>query len=478
MNGWKKEFLGPAGLIVFIGLFTATEAQAVAAFTRQTGMSCNSCHTLHGAPTPNFSFTGKKFNAMGYRLPGRPHHVQERAQEQNTPEHLGEFLTMLPTTFSGRMQWTPYNQVKSPTADSYGEVTTNPTSRLAFFPFVGPIGEHFGVWTEYYIVPFTSADGEWGIADSSYEEFDFRYIIDPSNMDYTIGLAMNNQSVYEIFGFGPYPGLPSYITRAGVGGYSHPNKAAVFAYGWMHDRWVWALGADTGDTNMGWDKSNTVGFFGYAIKNRNDNELWVNIAARKGNDAMPIVSASGAQASSRSWQYRDGVGGVGATRGLPCPALPGRRPPGSCSYIAEELDDLTSVDVEVRWGGQNVSSFFSQGAAGPWSFETVVRLGFNSEDYFDGAKTKRNTWGVQTVIGYKHTYFIKPSIQNSSTYEFTDRSGTTYDIDTKMSWNVTLAYKPVENFLIYLAFSNNQANSLTGDAQTGRAILMTADLSF
>lgn len=481
MNLWKKGLLGPAGIIVFIGLFTATEANAVAAFTRQTGMSCNSCHTLHGAPTPNFTFTGKKFNAMGYRLPGRPHHTQERTIEQNAAADLGEFINMLPTTFSGRMQWSPYQRTKGATASDWGEATTNPTSRLAFFPFVGPIGEHFGFWTEFYIVPFTSEDNEWGIADTSYEEVDVRYIFNPHNMDYTIGLALSNQSIYELFGFGPYPGLPSYLSRGGIGGYSHPNKAQAYTYGWMYDRWVWALGADTGDTNMGWNKANALGFFGWAVRNRNDDELWINIAARKGNDVLPLVSASGAQASSRSWQYRDGVGGVSNTRrapGDPCPGVAGRRPPGSCSYLAEEVDDATSVDVEVRWGGQNVSTFFGQGPAGPWSFETVFRVGFNSEDYIDGAKTKRNTWGAQTVIGYNHTYFIKPSIQDSFTYEFTDMAGTKYDIDTKLSWNLTLAYKPVENFLIYLAYSNNQSNTLTGDANTGRVINMTADLSF
>jgi hypothetical protein len=481
MRFLTKGLLGPAG-ILFIALFAANEAYAVAAFTRQTGMSCNSCHTLHGAPTPNFTFTGKKFNAMGYRLPGRPHHTQERTKEQGTPDDLGEFLTMLPTTFSGRMQYSPYQKSKGPTATDWGEATSNPTSRLAFFPFLGPIGNHFGVWTEFYIVPFTSEDNEWGIADTSYEEFDFRYIINPENMDYTIGLAFNNQSIYELFGFGPYPGLPSYLNRGVIGGYTHPNKGTLSAYGWMYDRWIWALGVNTGDTNMGWDENNFLGFFGYALRNRNDNELWINIAARTGSDVMPLVTANGAQASSRSFQYRDAIGGISNTRrppGDPCPGVAGRRPAGSCAYLAEEIDDATSVDIEVRWGGQNVGSFFgSQGTTGPWSFETVARVGFNSEDYIDGAKAKRNTWGIQTVIGYKHTYYIKPSIQDSFTYEFTDLAGTKYDIDTKISWNLTLAYKPVENFLIYLAYSNNQSNSLTGSANTGRVINLTADISF
>jgi hypothetical protein len=474
--------LGLAGTFMIAG-----DAEAVAGFSRQTGMTCNSCHTLHGAPTPNFTFTGKKFNAVGYRLPGAPHSVQERSQEQGEDDDRGEYFKLLPTTFSGRMQYQA-GQVSEPSGGDWGDVITNPSSRLAFFPFVGPIGRHFGVWTEFYIVPFTSQDNEWGIADTSYEEVDFRYIFNPDNMDYTIGMALSNQSVYELFGFGPYPGLPSYLSRGGVGGYSHPNKAQVYTYGWMHDRWVWALGADTGDTNYNWSRSNVIGFFGYALRNRNDDELWINIAARSGGDALPLVSASGAQASSRSWQYRDAVGGVSNTRRVnpadptsDCIAavLQGRRPPGSCSYIAEELDDQHSIDLEVRWGAQNVDRFFgSNRQPGVWSFEHVFRVGTNSEDYFDGAGTDRDTWGVQTVIGWKHTYFVKPSLQGHFKYEFTDMMGTRYDIDTKPAWNLTFAYKPVENFLLYLSYANNQSNSLTADATSGRSLQVTADLSF
>lgn len=480
MNLWKKRLFSPAGLIIFIGFFAASEAHAVAAFTRQTGMSCNSCHTLHGAPTPNFTFTGKKFNALGYRLPGRPYQSQERTQEQGVGGARGEFLNLLPTTFSGRMQWS-HASSKPPGADDYGEVTSNPTSRLAFFPFVGPIGENFGVWTEFYIVPFTSEDNEWGIADTSYEELDFRYIFNPDNTDYIIGLALSNQGSAGLFGFGPFPGLASGIGRGGVGGYAHPNKAEIFAYGWMYDRWVWAIGPTTGDTNMGWDRTNVEGILGYALRNRNDDELWINFNFRTGNDALPMVSASGAQPSSRSWQYRDAIGGVSNTRrppGDPCPGLDGRRPAGSCAYLAEEMDDHYSVDLEVRWGAQNVDSFFGDKSAGPWSWETVARLGANDEEYFDGAETKRTTWGIQTVIGYNHTYYFKPSIQDSFKYEFTDLNGTTYDIDTAISWNLTFAYKPVENFLIYFGYSNSQRNSLAGSAVTGRSWQITADLSF
>lgn len=477
-----------AAAVTLVALLFSGNAFGVAGFARQTGMTCNACHTLHGAPTPNFTFTGKKFNAMGYRLPGAPHHVQSDSQEQGEPEDRGEFFKLLPVSYSGRFQMQFASVNKPAGSDDWGDVVTNPTSRLAFFPFTGPIGKHFGVWTEFYIVPFTSDDNEWGIADTSYEEMDFRYIFNPDNKDYTIGLALSNQSIYELFGFGPFPtSISSYVSRGGVGGYSHPNKAQAYAYGWMHDRWVWALGADTGDTNMDWAHGNVLGFLGWAINNRNDNELWLNLAARSGGDALPLVTANGAEDASRSWQYRDAIGGISDTRRVnpndPNSACDpgvraGRRPGNSCAYIAEELDDHTSVDVEMRWGAQNVNRLLGERSPGPWSFEAVGRVGFNDEDYEDGAEAKRHIWGVETVIGWKHTYFFKPALTGHFDFEFTDRTGMKHDIDTATMWVLTFAYKPVENFLIYARLNSSQNFRLDGNASTGQAFQITTDISF
>lgn len=472
-----------AAVLLAMGVIVPEDAFAVAGYARQTGMSCNSCHTLHGAPTPNFTFTGKKFNAAGYRLPKGIRTVLGETQEQGRgeAEDKGEYFKLLPTTFSGRFQYQAANRSKPPGADDYGPVITNPTSRLALFPFTGPIGDHWGIWTEIYIVPFTSEDNEWSIADASYEEFDLRYIINPDNDSTIFGFSLSNQDVYGLFGFGPFPGLPSHIGRGGVGGYAHPNRAQFYQYGWVNDRWVYAIGAETGDTNYDWDDYNLVGFFGYALRNRNDDELWVNLAVRTGDDALPLVTASGAEGSSRSWQYRDRVGGISDTRRAPgaaCPGVDGRRAEGSCAYLAEELDDHTSVDLEVRWGGQNIDSFFSERGAGPWSFEMVGRLTHNDEDYIDGAGAKRNSWGFQPVIGYKHTYFFKPLIEGDFDFEFTDNTGVTHDIDTQTRWSLTFAYKPVENYLIYAQYSNNESIALGRGALDGRAFTITADVSF
>lgn len=451
---------------LFVTLLASSQAFAVAGFARQTGMSCNQCHTSHGGATPNFTFTGKKFNALGYRTP----QVQDSDIEKGKPEDKGEYLLLKPVQLSGRFQWQAISNVKppaGPNAGKWGEDKTNPTSRFALFPFIGPIGANFGVWTEIYILP---GNGEWTIADTSYEEHDFRYVFNPEGEN-VYGLALSNQGVGEIFGFGPWPavGLNLEIAnRGGIAGNRHPNFASVVAYGWMHDRWIWEAGFNTGDTNTGWDRYNFLGMAGYAFQNSNENELWANIYWRFGNDAMPLVTVNFIPDDLDDFFYRDAVNGVGATRPAICPSV-GNILAG-CPYLAEDMDDFTSIALEVRWSQQD---------RGPWSFEMVGRLGFNTEDYIDGAGTDFDTWGIATQFGWKHTYYIKPYINGRLKYEFTDLTGTQFDIDTSTTYGVWLMWKPVENFILAFEYHRLQSWSLTAPARdTGARYSITSDISF
>lgn len=451
----KTHRMSQVGSLVtfLVTLLISSNAFAVAGFARQTGMSCNQCHTSHGGPTPNFTFVGKKFNGMGYRIPS----IRISDIKKGKPEDKGEYLDLKPQPLSGRFQYTLLSNRSNTTTGVWGEAITNPTSRFALFPFIGPIGNNFGMWTEIYIVPLLSA-GEWGIASTSNEEFDFRYIFDPDNTDTSIGLALTNQGIREIFGFGPNPGLYSDNNRGGIGGYTHPNRANVLAYGWMHDRWVWAAGAHTGDTNYGWDKYNYLGMFGYAIRNTNDNELWANIYFRTGNDALPLVSRSTISTTTGTWAYLDSVTGVSATRVSGTP------------YLSEDLTGHNTMDVEIRWAGQDV---------GPWSYDTVGRLTFSSEDYSDGGKTTRNSWGLAAQVGWKHTYYVKGVVRGRLTYDFTDRLGTEYNIDTAVAYSLWLVYKPVEQFLLYFNYANSQSLDINNPVRAnGKRYSIVADISW
>lgn len=467
----RRTVIRASSLVILLGtLSMSTDAFAVAGFSRQTGMSCNQCHTSHGAATPNFTFSGKKFKALGYRIP----QVQPSDVEQGKPEDKGEYLSLKPVQWSGRFQWQAISNVKppaGPNAERWGEAETNPTSRLALFPFIGPIGDRFGVWTEAYVVPASSSLGEWTLGNSVYEEHDFRYIVNPGS-DKVFGFALTNEGIGELFGFGPWPavGLSSKVVNRGlINGNLHPNFANLMAYGWIDDRWVWALGKNTGDTNTGWDRSNDVGVIGYAFLNSNANELWADLSFRTGDDALPLVTQNSVPADRHDFFYAESVGGISALRPSPCPS-PSAFILSGCPYLAEDVDDHTSVDAEVRWSRQDM---------GNWSFEIVGRMGFNTEDYTDGAGTKIDTWGVATQFGWRHTYYIKPYLNGRSDFEFTDRAGARHDVDTSPSFGVWLAFKPVENFLLSLEYHNVQSWSLNGPAQDGGArYAITADISF
>ena len=461
--------VGAQGALL-VALLVSSDALAVAGYARQTGMSCNQCHTSHGAATPNFTFTGKKFNAVGYRFPV----VQPSDIEQGEPEDRGEYLSLKPVQWSGRFQWAAISNVKppaGPTQGRWGEAESNPTSRFAVFPFVGPIGEHFGIWTEVYIVPAASIQGEWTLGNGVYEEHDFRYVVNPDS-DNVFGFALTNQGIGDLFGFGPWPavGLASETMNRGlINGNLHPNFATLYAYGWLEDRWAWALGKNTGDTNMGWDESNEAGMLGYAFLNTNANELWANVYFRAGDDAMPLVTQITTLPDRHDFFFSEAGAGIGATRPAPCPS-PATFIVSGCPYLAEDVEDHTSVDVDLRWSRQDIGS---------WSFEIVGRLGFNDEDYIDGAQTESHTWGIATQFGWRHTYYIKPYVNGRSDFEFIDRLGVHYDIDTSPSYGIWFAFKPTENFLLSLEYHNLQSWSLTGEAQDdGARYSITADISF
>jgi hypothetical protein len=417
-------------------LFTAP-ASAVPAFVRQTNMSCNQCHTIHGGPVPNFTITGKKFRSTGYRM------VEVREMMESGAEgDKGERLKLpLLDYMSFRLQSELMAVSKDKQTGDWGEVVTNPTTRLAIF-WVGPIGDHFGVWNEWYFHTLGSAKGEWSLDLASWDEYDIRYTFNPKNPDYEIGLGLTNQPVYDVLGFGPFPVFVGgrEAQRGEVGGFAHPNYGTAFLYGWMFDRWSWLLGGNTGDTNVGWKYSNAIGELAYAIMNTNADELWIHVVGRAGTDVLPLVTTDYVMDGARDWSYRDAVEGIMKTK-----------EDTLTSYLAEDIDTATTIEGEVRWSRQDW---------GPSSFEAVVRVARSQEDYRDGGSAELATVGAQLLYGWKHTYYFMPFWNKKATWQFTDHNGMKYDIENSPQYGVNLGYKPTENFLVNLQVLNSETEYL------------------
>jgi len=447
-TGTDARFMLLAALVLAVPF----DAGAVPSFSRQTGMSCNQCHTLHGGPVPNFTMTGKKFRAYGYRIPS----IKDSLQS-GEPGDQGERLNLLNDFFSVRFQSEVYSKTKSPGAASFGESTTNPTSRLAGF-YAGPVGDNMGLWTEMYFIPTGSANQEWSLGLASFEEFDLRWVFNPDNPSTSFGMSITNQSVNEIAGFGPFPTNigGGFSGRAGINGWAHPNYANVLFTGWVNDRHAFNIGLNTGDTNPGWDKYNLLGAYSYAFLNTNAHELWLNTAFRVGKDVLPLTSVATVATNARDFSYVDRIVGVAATR-------------GGTPYLAADIDEAKSYMAELRWSRQDY---------GPHSFEAIVRYTTNTEDYLDGGHTKLSSFGGILRYGWRHTWYFGPYWRTDD-YEFKDRLGVNHAVDSNPDIGVWFGYKPYENVLLNFQVGRTERLQLDLPAVTGgRTYSLTLDFLY
>jgi hypothetical protein len=425
---------------------------AVPSFVRQTNMSCNQCHTTFSGPVPNFTMTNKKFRTTGYRM------VDVREMMESEEEGaLGERLKLpLIPYWSFRLQSTFVSVAKNPFTGDWGDVSTNPTSRLAIF-FVGPIGDHFGVWNEWYFHVLGSETEQWSLCLASWDEYDIKYSFNPHNPDMQAGVALCNMPVYDVMGFGPFPVFAGgrQAQRSEVEGLAHPNYATAYFWAWLKDRWSILLGGNTGDNDTKWVHSNFVGGIGYAIKNTNEDELWLHSVFRVGKDVQPLVTTDYVEDRGRDWSYKDYVEGVMDTR------------PDSTTYLWTDIDKASTLEGEIRWSRQNW---------GPHSYEADFRVSWNKEEYKDGAKTDLTTLGFEMVYTYKHTYYLIPFWNTKQTFNFTDHTGYKHKIKNTSQVGGVLGFKPTENMQINFQVLNTQVLRLGQDpADEGVAISFYLD---
>ena len=426
---------------------------AIPAFVRQTNMSCNQCHTAHGGPIPNFTITGKKFRSTGYRMVN----VREN-MESGVPGQLGERL-MLPLLdyMSFRLQSVLADVSRDPVTGKWGEVTTNPTTRFAFF-WVGPIGDHIGIWNEFYFVTLGSRDQEWGLNLGSWDEYDIRYTFNPKNPLWQVNLGVTNMPVSDIQGFGPFPVFAGggQTSRGEINGWAHPNYGTAFLSGWMYDRVAWLAGGNTGDDNVGWDFSNFIWSLGYALMNKNSNELWLHGVGRHGSDVQPLITQNFVVDGGRDWSFRDAVQGVTATR--PAEAGP---------YLARDIDKANTVEGEIRWSRQDWGSH---------SYEAVARFGWSKDEYKDNASADFSTVGVDILYGWKHTYYAMPFFNQFLRRDFTDHTGLKHKIKSSPTWGCNFGFKPAENFLLNVQLINTQVLHLDRKSDgKGRSVNVYVD---
>lgn len=144
-----------AGLLV--ALFAATDASAIPAFARQTGMACSACHYMH---FPNLNSFGRAFKEGGYTMVGSQEKIE--ADDLSLPSNLNLALV-------GYVSYTKTNGTQDTTGQS-GNKTTNDgqllvPQQVSLFAG-GRGGEHFGYEAEINLTPGsggTIPDGTIGL---------------------------------------------------------------------------------------------------------------------------------------------------------------------------------------------------------------------------------------------------------------------------------------------------------------------------
>ena len=441
-----RRFLWTAALAGATVLATSSDASAVPSFARQTGMTCNQCHVSFGAPVPNFTFTGKKFRMNGYRMP----YVAEKLEAGDPGVANGKRLAIpLIPYLSFRYQTQFAAQSKAPASPDdpnpdASPISSNPTNRLSFFP-AGALGDNFGLWVELYLTPDGSATREWTLGLFSFDEFDLRMVkITDKN---TLGLSFSNQSIREVSGFGPWPIIPSNLSRGGFGGWSHPNRGNMFAYGFWGDRLLTVIGASPGDDNLLWDKRNYQAQLAYALRNSDENELWFNIMTQFGNDAIPVVSNT-TPTAARTWAYRDIVQGIAATRsGVAA---------NQKAYLSSDIGDFTRIEPEIRY------SFIDRG---PHSMELAGRYVMARETYSDNSEASQNLIGGAVRYMFDRTWGGDLQVSRNLDFTLTDPNGVEHAIEQGTSWTAYAKYQPAMNFILMLQFGNSNRGVLNSPGE-------------
>ena len=263
----KLVRLGAVATVLFGGsalMLVSPPAQAVASFARQTGLACESCHTV----PPELTAFGRRFKLNGYTLTTRPPLVSDiDDHKRNTV-----WLTDIPG-ISILLQATYNHYDKAPPDSSQPYPAQAQSDTLQFpqqfsFMYAGAVSDHFGAWLQ---VTYLQNTGSIGIDNT-----EVRYADHTANNDWLWGAFLNNnpsmQDVWateEAFGIPYFPTQTLWSAVQPIDGATlrvplfttFPGFAAgVGAYTWYNDSWYLELSdykaAKSGSVSATLDSSN------------------------------------------------------------------------------------------------------------------------------------------------------------------------------------------------------------------------------
>jgi hypothetical protein len=394
-------------------------------------------------PNPDFTFTGEKFRLNGYRTP----FVAERLEAGEEGALNGKRLLLgLNNYWTFHYRSTLLSQSKGSSDPRLPEPDANPVGSQPFgsvgLDYAGPIGDHWGIWTEYY---FSANGGNPNVYNLvSNDEYDVKYVFNPG--DHIVGMAFTTQSFRSLAGFAPFnSGAPVSLQRSGAGGNGHAPYAHLAMYGLFNDRFLTVLGVSPGDDNLDYQRMMYKGILALALGNTDYSRFWIIGEVAAGNDAVPHVSDLDLNHTNNRITTDDAVRGVSATT-------------GGYSYAASMTGDVLRYSLALRGG------FVDKG---PHSITFEAAFEGADEKYTDGAEVQAGSWGIRGRYFYDRTWGIDAGISNYTSYEFTDMNGIVHDIPSDLRWSARLVYRPAMNFAWELAWGNSQAAVLDQNWRNG-----------
>jgi hypothetical protein len=433
-------------LAVSASVTLAGSANAVPSFTRQTGLTCNQCHITF-SNVPDFTFTGKKFRLNGYRTP----YVAEKIEAGEEGSLTGNRLVLgIQNIFSLRFRNNLLSQSK-PASDASqpepvaGPVTSQPGTSISWF-YVGGIGEHFGLWNEFYLDTagnVSSAATPFRL--NGFDEYDLKFVFNPG-YDNIVGFAITTQALDCLSGFCPFnSGAPlSQLQRGGIGN-AHTSYVNLAAYTFIKDRLLLMGAVSTGEDNYSFsDGMNYVANVAYAFGNTDHLQLWYTGFVKAGNDGIPIVTSVNLT-SDRDVTYGDAIRGVSALNLRTTDANHTHCAVASAtckaaSYTPANTGDFVRTKQEIAYG------FVDKG---PHSLTTALGYNWNRETYDDGAEIRQGGVGFTARYMYDRTYGFQYGINKVTSNQFKDAYGVTHQITEPFNYGtITWLYRPAMNFQI------------------------------
>lgn len=178
-------------------------AHAVPSFARQTGLSCEACHTVFPELTP----FGRRFKLSGYTLTTRPG-INDMSEERETRLSIQDIPPLSMMVMASTTWW------NKPQADSQGtgarsqNAATQFPQQLGIF-YAGRISDSMGAMLQ---VTYAQSSGSVSIDNS-----DIRYSDRAFDNELLYGVTVNNNpSVQDVWNTTPAWGYPTITPQVGA----------------------------------------------------------------------------------------------------------------------------------------------------------------------------------------------------------------------------------------------------------------------